>query len=201
MTCLFSGLLALASDNSFAAAVASPYSLGAEVYGLAPYPLSSRGIRAGYALSDTFELEASYVKSDNKLLMIHIEYSEVELRLNGFVSDLLYVGIGVADRRVKLSYDVLLSGTDSSSTSAQIAEAHHGLAVSAHIGTELTFFDYLTVGSDFLSFSKTVHRIEGKDEFPEDADASEENPRDLPFVGSALDGNIQFLRTYLKVRF
>lgn len=188
----------LGSGAAFAEVSTAKYSLGAEVYGLGPYPLESRGYRAGYQFSESLEMELTYIRSTSRVLMIDIDYMEYGARLKHFVTPFVNWGVGLGERKIDLAYDVALAEED---MSEGIEETSRALSVSAHLGIEIDIFDSVVVGSDFVTVSKPIHWLENESQYPDNPSPDEEDPRGLPFVQKAYDLNIHILRTYIKVRF
>jgi hypothetical protein len=173
------------------------FSLGAEVFGLAPYPLHSQGLRLGYFMTPTGELELTYVKSATKVLLTDFTYAEYGLNVNIFTDSELYWGVGITVRDVELKYNIFTSGD---AGSRDLVEREQAIAVNGHLGLQFSYFDRLTIGSDVVTVSAPVYRTMQSHNFPADADEREDDPREFPVIESGFKVNMQFLRTFVKVR-
>lgn len=172
-------------------------SLGADFFGMAPYPIQSNGGRVGYFVSDRLEIGATYLRSRSEILLADTDYREYGVHLSAFLDGNFYWGVGLAFRDVTLAYDLFTAETE---PMVAAKEHHQSVAGTAHFGFQFTLFDRITVGSDLAGVSVPVHWVRQNDQFPNDANAREEDPKTFPVIKESLGANLQVLKSYIKVR-
>jgi hypothetical protein len=171
---------------------------GVEATGSAPYPSLSRGLRLGYRPEDRYEIQLTYVESQRDVLLSHDEYKEYALRLAHQLIPLVHCGYGLALRDVTLDYDVFITDQADEKPVHEHAQA---VAANAFLGLQTTAFNTVTVGSDLFTISVPLRWLKHDGRFPDDAAELEDDPKTFPYVASAFKTNMQFLRTYVEVRF
>lgn len=174
------------------------YSLGMEFYGLAPYPNPSSGLRLGSLVGEDSEWELTHIQSRKEVLLANAKFLETSLRLKTFLNPFMHYSFGLGARNLNIEYEVSRS---SHQEQEPVNEHHQAVIAQFGFGIELTLFEVITLGSDLMAFSVPLHWTKRVDKFPSDAEATEEDPKDLPFIVSGFSSHTQFLRTYLKVRF
>ena len=170
----------------------------AEVYGRAPYPLNSRGLRLGHDLAEGREVELTYVVAQQKVLLSDFHVSEYELRMNTLIGSVAYWGLGVGVRDVALTYDVFVA---EEGVAQHIEEKAQGFTAHGHFGFKLPLASWLSVGTDLYGLSMPLFWTKHSGKYPDGAEDFEENPRDFPYVNSGFGLCFQMVRTYLRFRF
>ena len=154
-------------------------------------------MRIGYFINDSKECELSYVNAKTTILQTDFKYSELSINLNIFPDPEINWGVGLAVRQVELSYSVFEVEGD---IRHGILDQQQAIAINAHFGFQFSYFDRLTIGSDIITVSTPLHWINQKSKFPANANEKEENPMEYPIINNGFSTNMQFLRTYIKVR-
>lgn len=171
--------------------------LGVESLGLAPYPMPSKGARLSVVTAPGREIEATYIEAEKTVLLAEVAFSEAELRYRAWLSDSVYVGLGIGYRDVTVAYDVFMADD---APDEHVEEQHKMLTASAHFGAEYQVFGFVFVGIDLFGVSSPVKELNESDDFPEGAANYEEDPETYPYINSALGTSYHVARTYVKVR-
>lgn len=178
------------------------YSAAYEFYGRTPYPLNSRGVRIGYAPQAASEIQMAYVWSSQKLLLTNYSYRECSLQLKQLLSSVIFWEIGAGIREVNIDSNVFLAKTDSEEirTAAPVREEYQAISLSLGFGFEYQITANFLIGSSLFNLSSPIHWLKKSSNFPENADESEEDPKEFPYLRDGLRTNFQLLRTFIKVK-
>ena len=173
-------------------------SVGVDVFGWSPYPMISRGFRAGYGVDPLFDIELNHQYADKKILMAGLSYTETVLRIVHRPADLFYWGYGLGQRDIRLSYELFVSGQ---AERQAVKEHHTALTGVGFAGLEVMVLGGFSCGADLLGVSAPLVWSKKDDRFPDDAVSYEEDPRDYPYVEKAFSMNFQILQTYVRLIF
>lgn len=172
-----------------------------EFYGRAPYPLIARGGRIGYLTNGGLETELAHIISNHSVLMTDFRYRETTLMVKSSTGQYAYVGAGIGYRQVNLSSEVFLQGdADNGNPRVPVREQYKALTANLVLGFEAVLGKHFVLGFDLFSISSPVYWIKRSNNFPDNSEDYEEDPKSLPFIKEGLGTSYQMARTFIKVR-
>jgi hypothetical protein len=176
----------------------SRVSLGAEVFGRAPYPMTSRGGRIGYDWNSRSGIELAYFQAEQTVLLAEVKTSEADLTYKRMLNGIIHWSYGFGFRRIDLDYGLFV---DESEERLDVEERHEAVTVTSRFGFEIPLFFGIRIGCDPIGVSAPVKWTRREDNFPGEASDFEQDPKEFPFVSNAFKLNYQLVRSYVVLAF
>lgn len=174
--------------------------LALELYGRAPYPSVSRGLRLVYTGETTPTLEIAYVESQNNLLLTDTRYRAVELRIVRQNAGWGRWGAGLATREVSVAYDAYPSEPTNETEATPVQETWQSIDFIAGAGVATILGGHAVVGSDLMAVAVPLKWIKRRSSRARDG-LDDDDPKDYPYIREGFRANLQLLRTYVGVSF
>lgn len=129
-------------------------------------------------------------------------YRECSLQLKKLLSPVIFWEVGAGIREVIIESNVFLAKTDSAEirTAVPVREEYQAISLNLGFGFEYPITGNFLIGSSLFSLSAPLHWLKKSSDFPDNADESEEDPKEFPYLRDGLRTNFQLLRTFVKVK-